>query len=88
MSPAEEAVGVLVTPALPGVVRPREVEGHARAPLDPPVVVELCAVVGRHGLEPRAAPAHETDRPPAQPLGRPVGELADEHQPGLALDER
>ena len=49
--------------------------------------MELRPVVGRHRLEPPGVLAHEAHRPPAQGVCPPVGELADEHQPGLAFDE-
>lgn len=59
---ANEAVGVLIAASLPRVIRPGEIERRPRQPLDPPVVVELRPVVGRHRLEPPAVPAQEADR--------------------------
>ena len=69
---AHEPVGVLVTASLPRVVRPREVERRTRQPLDPPVVVELRPVVGRHRLERPGVPADEPGDSPAQRPGRPI----------------
>lgn len=81
-----ESVGVLVTTPLPRMIRPREVEDGPRQPLAPPVVVELRAVVRSHGLDaPR--PADESGQPPPQRVGRPILELADEHEARPALDE-
>src|SRR5215218_3675976 len=68
------------------MIRPREVEGRPRQPLDPSVVVELRPVVGRHRLHVAGA-ADESGQPPAQAPRRSVSEFADEYQPGLALDE-
>jgi hypothetical protein len=48
---AEQAVEILVTAALPGVVRRREVHQDAGGGFEGLVVMKLCAVVGRERLE-------------------------------------
>ena len=58
---ADQAVGVLVGAALPGVMRIGEVERHAGGVLDPGVAVELGAVVGGDGLELLGMPADQRD---------------------------
>ena len=48
--PAQPAIGVLVLPALPGVVRFRKEHGRVRIPLDHPPERELAPAVIRDGL--------------------------------------
>ena len=84
---ANEAVGVLIGAALPGVVRGREEEGDAGGGLDAFVAMELGAVVDGDGAGGSRGGVDEAN-------GRSVGgfdgaglELADPSEAGPAIDE-
>src|ERR1043166_5910441 len=65
-----------------------EVEGRPGALFYPLVIVELCPVVSRDGRKRPLMPEDEPNDSSVQRRGRPISELADQHQPGLALDQR
>src|SRR5919197_1784681 len=69
------------------MIRPREVKERLRPSFDPFVIVELCPVVSRHGLEGRVVLPDEVDHPTVQRSSRPVPQLPDQQQPTLTLDE-
>ncbi len=83
----DQAVGVLVRAAFPGVVRVGEVDGHAGGALDDAEIVELGAVVGGDGLEQVGMAADQLDGPFGEHDHGAVDELADQNPAGDALDE-
>lgn len=65
---AEQAVEILVTPALLGVVRRREVHQDAGGGFEGPVVMKLGTVVGRERLEVARGASDQPTEPPRHAL--------------------
>ena len=84
---SDQAIGVLVSTSLPGVVRSGEVEGHLSRTLNGSVVMELGAIVGGDGLEVLGVLPDESDSACTGLLLRPRPELTDEQVATLALDQ-
>src|SRR5688572_4856159 len=83
----DQAVGVLVGAALPGVMRIGEVERHAGGVLDSGIAVELGAVVGGDGLELPRMPADQGNGPGRGLFLSACLELADLQVAALALHQ-
>jgi len=84
---ADQAVGVFVRPALPGVMRSGEIEGSAGGLLEGGVVVELGAVVGGDGLEALRMAAYESQSAAIGVFLGSSSELADHEVAGFAIDD-
>lgn len=84
---ADEAVGILVAAALPGVMRGRKVEEDSGPAFDLLVGMELGAVVGGDGLESPGVLHNKSDGPLVQFFLGAGPELADQHIAGSSLDE-
>ncbi|MEP6744613.1 MAG: hypothetical protein ABJB33_03890 [Gemmatimonadota bacterium] len=84
---ADEAVGVLVGAALPGVVRGGKVEAGAEGRLEGSVAVGLGAVVDGDRADRVGLGLEERDDPVVDGGGRAVREPTEEALAGLPLDE-
>ena len=83
----DEAVGVFVGPAFPGVIWRGEVERRSGPPFDGGVVVEFGPVVGSDRFEQVTPWADDAQRAGVHGCCGSVGQLADDHQSGLAFDQ-
>ena len=84
---AQQAVGVLVRAALPGMVGQGEVDGRAQTPLQGLVHVELRSVVRGKRANAMSFMAQNGDRALQRLLGANPVDLADADQAALAFDD-
>lgn len=84
---ADQAVGVLVGSAFPGVVRIGEVERDASSGFDALVIMELGAIVRRDGFDGTRVLPNQVDRPFGQDGGRTITQFSDQQPAGFALDQ-
>src|SRR5262245_62561403 len=84
---AQEAIGILVGPALPGVMGCGEVEASRSCALDGPVTVELAAVVHCDRMDRSRLHANQMPHTPVDLRGGATSELAEHDVAGLALDQ-
>jgi hypothetical protein len=83
---AEEPVGVLVGPALPGVVRGDEVDAGAELALDLLVAMELGPVVGSEGVDPMWFVREQCDGAGVGVLDGGARQRADADEAAFAFD--
>ena len=83
----DQAVGIFVGAALPGVMGSGEVKPQSDGALDRGVAVELGAVIGGDGVEPVGVALGQADRPVVELLRGAGPELADEEVAALALHQ-
>ncbi len=84
----DEAVGVLVGAALPGMVRSSEVDGGAKLPFDFLVAVELGTVVRGDRVDRSRLPREELDEAGVRVLDGGARQGPNAHEAALALDDR
>jgi len=84
---ADEAIGVFVGSAFPGMVWGGEVELQLQCLLDERIAVKLRSIVGGDGSELIGVAPCNTQRSSIELLHRSGLELADEHVAGLALHQ-
>ena len=84
---ADQAVGILIGPALPGVVRVREIECGRCTALDFSIVVKLGPVIRSDRFEQRALAANDLNGPRIHCDCRSAGELSDHNESRFAFDQ-